>query len=622
MKSFLPLLFLLLPALLFSQTRKVMIIGIDGVRPDALEFAATPYLDGLIANGLYSPDALNDDITFSGPGWSAILCGVWSEKHGVTNNNFSGSNYEAYPPIFKYLEDLDPEYNTLSICHWSPINDFIVQDFADFKLNVSADADVANQAAAYLTANDPDAVFLHFDDVDGAGHSSGFSPEVPAYIAAIEATDAYLGTVLDALENRPTYAEEDWLILVTTDHGGIGFGHGGNTIEEKDIFVIASGNSVPTALIEKDSTVTSDAPENCLNAVEELVFDGADDYVQVAPNALFDFGDAQDFTVECRVRTTTAADVAIVGNKDWDSGFNKGFVFSFVLPSGPGWKVNIGDGDNRADLNLGGAIADNAWHTLSVTFDRDGMMRMYEDGVFQAETDISGIGDITTEEGLYFGADIFSAYDYSGAIAEVRVWNTVLDPAAVEAWHCAPIENTHPDFANLIGYWKMNEGEGSTEVADFSGNNNPGIINGATWQTPDSIVTYNYENTPRLTDIVPTALTHLCVPFESDWDFDGASLIAECMTDNVNVQNADARKIDFHISPNPAHDTVLIEFENTDSELPLHLEIFDITGKKISAYQVTSAAFSLNISGFAAGEYLLSVRSKNEEVLTKKLVVR
>lgn len=604
----------------FAQdSKKVLLIGIDGCRADALEAAATPHIDALRADGIYSPHALNDDITISGPGWSAILCGVTSDKHLVTGNDFSGNNYAEYPSLFGLAEEL----HGVSICHWGPINDWIVGEDADFKLNVTSDAAVAEQAASYLSVNDPDIVFLHFDDIDVVGHGSGFSPEVPEYLATIEATDTHIGTVLTALTARPNYEQEDWLIILTSDHGGLGFSHGGNSFVERNVSFIVSGKNVPTDIVLRDSTVTENETANCLGEnISELTFDGENDYVHIPSDEIFNFGAEQDFTVECRVRTTNAADVAIVGNKNWNTGVNKGFVFSFRFASGPEWKVNIGDGENRTDIDTGGEIADGEWHTLSVTFDRDGMMRMYEDGVFQAETDISGIGDITTEEGLYFGADIFSAYDYSGAIAEVRLWNTVLDPAAVEAWHCTAVENTHPDFANLIGYWKMNEGEGSTEVADFSGNNNTGIINGAEWQTPDSTVTYNYENTPRLTDIVPTALTHLCVPFESDWDFDGASLIAECMTDNVNVQNADARKIDFHISPNPAHDTVLIEFENTDSELPLHLEIFDITGKKISAYQVTSAAFSLNISGFAAGEYLLSVRSKNEEVLTKKLVVR
>jgi len=335
----------LLPHLLFSQsTKKVLFIGIDGCREDALRVANTPNLDQLKSNGIYSPDALNDDITISGPGWSALLCGVWSEKHLVTNNDFSNNNYETYLSILKYINEADPDFHTVSICHWNPINDEIIQDDADFKLNVDTDAELSTQASNYISVNDPDFVFLHFDDVDIVGHSYGFSPFVPEYISVIEETDNLIGPVIQAVEQRASFAEEDWLIIISTDHGGRGTSHGGNSIQEENIFIIVSGNNIPNKVIRKDSSVIVDNPFNCLESATELRFDGENDYVQIPPNPLFNFGVDQDFTIECRVRTTESADVAIIGNKDWNSGGNPGFVFSFKFPSGPEWKVNIGDG--------------------------------------------------------------------------------------------------------------------------------------------------------------------------------------------------------------------------------------------------------------------------------------
>ncbi len=228
---------------------KVIVIGIDGLRPDALAAADTPNLDALIANGLYSPDALNDDITVSGPGWSAMLCGVWSDKHGVENNFFLNSDYDTYPPIFRRLEEYNSELHTASICHWSPINAFITQDHADYKATFGSDEEVAEDAASYLSNEDPDFLFLHFDDVDHEGHAFGFSPDVPNYINGIEGVDNLIGPILSSIENRPGYDEEDWLILVSTDHGGIGTSHGGSSIEEQRIFVIASGNSIPVSTL-------------------------------------------------------------------------------------------------------------------------------------------------------------------------------------------------------------------------------------------------------------------------------------------------------------------------------------------------------------------------------------
>lgn len=598
-----------------QENKKVLFIGIDGTRPDALEAANTPNLDALIADGIYTPDALNDDITSSGPGWSAMLTGVWSDKHGVTDNGFSGSNYGDYPPIFKRIEDFNPDLHTVSFVHWNPINDFITLDHADFKTNYGSDLEVGEAGANYLAANEPDLMFLHFDDVDHAGHASGYGIDVPAYIAAIEGVDVHIGTVLTALQARNNYESEDWLILVSTDHGGIGFGHGGNSIDEEKVFMIASGKNVETAVILAESTTISDAPENCLNEETELTFEGNGDVVQIEPNQLFDFGENQDFTIECRVRTSQAADVSIIGNKDWDSGGNPGFVISFRFASGPEWKVNIGDGDNRVDIDTGGEIADNEWHTLSVTFDRDGLMTMYEDGVEIASAEIAGIGNIDTGAGLVFGSDILGDYSYNGAIAEVRIWNEILSAEAVADYACNSIDDAHPNFNSLSGYWKMNEGEGST-VTDFSPNGNNGFITGADWNIPDSITTYDYSNTPRTPDMAVSALTWLCLPISPDWNLDGQSLVAECMPSNTDDLTLNASELTFILSPNPARDLVYLTFENELDLREGRVEVRDVLGRLV----FVGDSKVLTVSGLSVGVYTVSVLGGGK-VFSQRMVV-
>ena len=544
------LLFLLFPFISLSQQniKKVLIIGIDGCRADALELANTPVIDNLIQNGIYSPDALNDDITVSGPGWSAILCGVWSDKHLSIDNSFNNTDYFNFPPIFKYAEDFDDNLNTVSICNWNPINDNIVQNYADFKLNVSSDYDVSSEASTYITNNDPDLIFLHFDDVDHAGHNYGFSPNITEYITSIEAVDDLLDPVMQAIYQRPNYLNEDWIILVTSDHGGVGTSHGGTSIEHENVVVIVSGDNIQQLVIEKDSSLILDSVYNCLSDSVELKFDGIDDYVQISTASQFDFGVNQDFTIECRIRTSTSGDVAIVGNKDWNSGNNKGFVFSFKYPSGPEWKINIGDGVNRADINTGGLIANNQWHTLSVSFDRDGFMKMYEDGLLIDSADISSVGDISTNSGLFCGMDIYQNYPFSGSVSQLRVWDTILNSNDIQSWYCNDLNPTHPSYNNLIGYWHMNEGGNTVLLNDLSINNNNAIVNGASWYNYDSLWVYNYSNTPRIVDVPVTALNHLCIPINSSWLLDGVSLTPNCLLNNfedINFNSIPLKIMDF-----------------------------------------------------------------------------
>ena len=237
-----------------SDDARVMIIGIDGTRPDCLEAAETPALDALIADGIYSPDALNNDITYSGPGWSAMICGVWSDAHGVTSNNFVGSDFEGFPSFMRRLELENPDLNTHSICHWAPINDYILGEVVDEAINAPTDAAVRDEAVSILGNGDPHAVFLHFDDVDINGHGYGFNAAVPQYISAIETTDGFVADVMEALTSRPNFEAENWLILVSTDHGGIGFNHGGTSIEEETMFFLASGDASGTCFVAQGHT--------------------------------------------------------------------------------------------------------------------------------------------------------------------------------------------------------------------------------------------------------------------------------------------------------------------------------------------------------------------------------
>ena len=209
-----------------ARVKKVLIIGIDGCRPDALLAADAPNLKGLIAAGAFSDQTQTGVDTVSGPGWSSMLTGVWADKHGVRNNEFRNPNYEKYPHFFRRLKEVKPELKLESIVQWAPIHEKIVSA-ADHSVAARTDALVAEGAVKVLSQQDPDVLFLHFDEVDGAGHAKGFHPTVPEYMLAIEQTDEYVGKVLEALTARPNYKDEDWLILSSTDHGGKGTGHGG-----------------------------------------------------------------------------------------------------------------------------------------------------------------------------------------------------------------------------------------------------------------------------------------------------------------------------------------------------------------------------------------------------------
>lgn len=242
-----------------STRKKALVLGIDGCRPDALLAADAPNLHALIKNGAFSAKAQTGDMTASGSGWGSLLTGVWREKHGVRGNDFKLQNFAEFPDMLSRIKKVRPEAFVASVVHWEPIQKQIVKK-ADINSAYKTDPEVTKASCAILKDKNPDVLFVHLDDVDGAGHRDGFDPKLARYLAAINKADSQIGEILKAMKDRSTYDKEDWLVIVSTDHGGSGKGHGQNTSEHRTIFLIVSGPSASRGTIEPAPVIVDIAP--------------------------------------------------------------------------------------------------------------------------------------------------------------------------------------------------------------------------------------------------------------------------------------------------------------------------------------------------------------------------
>lgn len=242
-----------------APSTKVLLIGIDGCRPDALLDAKAPNLHGLIKDGAFSDKAQTGDMTASGSGWGSLLTGVWREKHGVRGNDFKLANFREFPDLLTRIKKADNARFVASIVHWDPIQKQIVKN-ADINAAYKTDAEVTKASVKLLQEKNPDLLFVHLDDVDGAGHRFAFDPKQPKYLDAIAKADGQVGELLQAMKGRTTYGKEDWLVIVSTDHGGSGKGHGQDTPEHRTIFLIVSGKSATPSKIEPAPVIVDVAP--------------------------------------------------------------------------------------------------------------------------------------------------------------------------------------------------------------------------------------------------------------------------------------------------------------------------------------------------------------------------
>ena len=229
---------------------KLLFIGIDGVRADALQQlmdeGLAPNMEALFETGTYTFDSWHLGVTSSGPSWSDMLTGVWEEKHNVYSNSYTGSNYDDYPYFVTRVKECRPGAKAVQVTSWSPMSDNVYNDGWDNKLIPPTDDACVMAASAQLLDAALDILFVHIDDVDAAGHGNGFNPAVPAYMNAIKYADQQVGEILEALYARPNYSEEKWVIMLTTDHGGTGTTHGGNSDDERHIWWVANGYGIPS----------------------------------------------------------------------------------------------------------------------------------------------------------------------------------------------------------------------------------------------------------------------------------------------------------------------------------------------------------------------------------------
>ena len=239
-----------------AVTRHTLIVGIGGCRPDALQIANAPCMQGLAASGTFSWASFagglpgwSQQATLSGPSWSSALTGVWSNRHHVADDTFTGYSASNAPHFFSRIKSVAPAAYLSSIVEWAPIDTSLVGgagtncDFHQTAINGQT-SDLVSKATNHLATASPDVLFLEFEAVENAGRASGFSPTNSAYLGAISQVDSGLATILGAIRSRSAYSSEEWLVMVLSDHGGTNKTTGGQSSSERTTFMILNGPGI------------------------------------------------------------------------------------------------------------------------------------------------------------------------------------------------------------------------------------------------------------------------------------------------------------------------------------------------------------------------------------------
>lgn len=253
-----------LPAAL-PNVEHAVVIGVDGFGGAWVEANAGPNLKRLLRQGAYTLHARGVMPTSSSPNWASMIMGAGPEQHGVTSNDWETNRFDfaptvsgqggMFPTIFGLLRDQRPKSVITCIHDWDGFGRLFERQAADLIESVKGSTNTARRAAEVIRTRKPTLTFIHFDDLDHAGHSKGWGS--PEYLAEIAIIDALIGTVLDAIE--AAHLSGKTLVLVTADHGGDKNGkHGGNSMNELEIPWILAGPGVRRGHVLKTHINTFD----------------------------------------------------------------------------------------------------------------------------------------------------------------------------------------------------------------------------------------------------------------------------------------------------------------------------------------------------------------------------
>ena len=251
-----------------GKTRKALFVIIDGIPADCIERLQPPTIMDIARTGHYHRAYCGGEIrmysqtpTISAIGYTNILTGTWMNKHNVQGNENIHINYN-YWNIFRIAKNQKRPVTTAIYSGWTDNRTILLGDGKPEAGNLKVDyaydgydldsvrfpkkkdmleiydydCQVTADAAHSIRTESPDLSWLYLWYTDDAFHSYGSGSYSDKYVMK---TDSLLRKVWDAVKFREKKYGEEWLVIVTTDHGRYvdGYGHGGQTSRERTVWM-------------------------------------------------------------------------------------------------------------------------------------------------------------------------------------------------------------------------------------------------------------------------------------------------------------------------------------------------------------------------------------------------
>lgn len=231
----------------------------------------------------------NEQHPSTAPGWASLLTGMWGIDNGITDNGMPLNIAKAKTFLLDYAENgiginggAAIKYSSAFVASWGPhftenytpeidylnqknaagagidmlyqrvANDLELHEYLKACASVGGgsanitqykeneEGDIVADGQKVIDVAERDIIFGIYELTDHNGHDKKFGNDNPGYVKGFRDEDAMAFELIQTILNRSTYDSEDWLFVITTDHGGIESWHGGQTLEERTTWVVSS----------------------------------------------------------------------------------------------------------------------------------------------------------------------------------------------------------------------------------------------------------------------------------------------------------------------------------------------------------------------------------------------
>lgn len=216
---------------------KVLLVLVDGLRPDALERSTHPFFKNFIHKCTYTKKGSSVYPSVTLPCHMSIFHSVAPDRHGVMDNIYVRP---ARPinGLFEVLASYKKE--SFFFYTWEELRDIgktgslSCQEFCSHaRYGKEADIRMCQRTIEALKKKQPDFMFFYLGHPDEVGHDHGWMSQ--EYLEAVDFASENIEKIVEVLP-------ENYTLIITADHGGHERIHGTTMAEDMTIPIMFYGS--------------------------------------------------------------------------------------------------------------------------------------------------------------------------------------------------------------------------------------------------------------------------------------------------------------------------------------------------------------------------------------------